>query len=58
MKRRKSHSLRRHYGHAKASCKKVLTDLYQYAVGNRGSREGNPYMKPEVGAARKFLGDD
>ncbi len=58
MRHRRGSALRRRYGHAKATCRKVLTDLYQYAVGNRGSREGNPYLKSDVAAARKFLGDD
>jgi hypothetical protein len=36
--------------------KKLLTDLLEYSVGNRGSREGNPYLKKEVYAAAKALG--
>jgi hypothetical protein len=37
--------------------RKAFYELYQYSVGNRGSREGNPYLKPEVAKARKLLGD-
>jgi hypothetical protein len=38
-------------------CNRLLKNLLAYAVGNRGSREGNPYMKPEVKAAAKALGE-
>jgi hypothetical protein len=41
----------------KLSCKKALKDLLEYAVGNRGSREGNPYMKEEVKQATIALGE-
>ncbi len=36
----------------------ALWDLVQLAVGNSGSRGGNPYMKPEVRAASVALGGD
>lgn len=35
--------------------KKALENLLEYTVGNRGSREGNPYMKPEVKTAARLL---
>lgn len=36
----------------------ALWDLVELAVGNGGSREGNPYMKPVVRAANVALGGD
>lgn len=51
-----SRRLRHRYGRAGSkSCKKVLEDLFEYATGNRGSREGNPYTKPEVLQAARYL---
>lgn len=35
--------------------KQALIDLLEFAKGNRGSREGNPYLKPEVKAAVAVL---
>lgn len=55
------HSLRKRYGRAKVAgvsgCRKALKELLEYAVGNRGSREGNPWMKPQVQAAAIALGE-
>jgi len=36
---------------------KVLCDLLEWAKGNRGSKEGNPYLMPEVKAALQHLAD-
>ena len=36
---------------------KALCDLLEWAKGNRGSKDGNPYMMPEVKAALKHLAD-
>jgi hypothetical protein len=35
----------------------VLRDLVEYAVGNRGSRTGNPYLVPEIIEALRVLGE-
>jgi len=35
----------------------VLCDLLEWAKGNRGSKEGNPYLIPEVKAALQHLAD-
>lgn len=35
--------------------KEALQDLLEYAVGNRGTREGNPYGHPEIRQAMKLL---
>ena len=42
----------------KPSIKSALKDLLKYATGNGSSREGNPYMKPEVRNALKALGEE
>jgi len=36
---------------------KVLCDLLELVKGNRGSKEGNPYLIPEVKAALQHLAD-
>ena len=33
----------------------ALSELNEYATGNRGSNEGNPYGKPQVRAACRIL---
>lgn len=33
----------------------VLKDVLEWAKGNRGSKEGNPYLIPEVKAALNHL---
>ena len=35
----------------------VLCDLLEWAKGNRGCKEGNPYLIPEVKAALQHLAD-
>lgn len=40
---------------AVAKLHEALGNLVQFCVGNRGSREGNPYCKPEVKAALDAL---
>jgi len=37
--------------------RRALYDLTSFSVGRRGSRDGNPYSKPEVRAALRALGD-
>jgi len=32
-----------------------LANVLEWAVGNRGSKEGNPYSIPEIKAALKYL---
>lgn len=34
---------------------RVLANLVEWALGNRGSRDGNPYMQPPVQEAMKYL---
>jgi hypothetical protein len=34
-----------------------LCNVLEWAKGNRGSKSGNPYLVPEIGAALKFLAD-
>jgi hypothetical protein len=36
-------------------CDKVLCDLLEWAKGNRGSKQGNPYAIPEVKQALQYL---
>jgi hypothetical protein len=40
------------------SMRRALGNLVQYAVGNRGSRDGNPYSKTEVKRALEALAYD
>jgi hypothetical protein len=35
----------------------ALKELLEYAKGNRGSREGNPYFKSEIKRAMRVLGE-
>lgn len=33
-----------------------LCNVLEWAKGNRGSKDGNPYLVPEIEAALRFLG--
>lgn len=42
-------------GSSSTDLKKALANLLEWAVGNRGSKSGNPYMFPEVKNALEVL---